>query len=51
MNDALKRVDAVFARIYGSDTKGGRPSVAPEKSIRVLPLQVLYSIRSQRVLM
>lgn len=28
LNDALKRMDGVFARIYESDAKGGRPSVA-----------------------
>jgi hypothetical protein len=28
MNDALKRMDAVFCRIYESVTKGGRPSIA-----------------------
>jgi len=29
----------------------GRPSIAPEKILRALLLQVLYSIRSERVLM
>ena len=51
LNDALKRMDAVFTRMYESDTKGGRPSIAREKLIRALLLQVLYSIRSERMLM
>lgn len=44
LNEALKRM-------YESDAKGGRPSIAPEKLIRALLLQVLYSIRSERMLM
>ncbi len=51
LNDALKRMDPVFTRMYESDAKGGRPSIAPEKLIRALLLQVLYSIRSERMLM
>lgn len=51
LNDALKRMDPVFRRMYESDAKGGRPSIAPEKLIRALLLQVLYSIRSERMLM
>jgi hypothetical protein len=46
LNDALKRMDQVFARMHESDAKGG-PSFAPEKPIRGFPLQVLYSIRSE----
>ena len=30
---------------------GGRPSIAPEKLIRAMLLQVLYSVRSERMLM
>ncbi len=51
LNDALKRMDPLFTRMYESDAKGGRPSIAPEKLIRALLLQVLYSIRSERMLM
>ncbi|MFP4854710.1 transposase, partial [Paraburkholderia sp. BR14264] len=51
LNDALARMDPVFSRMYESDAKGGRPSIAPEKLIRALLLQVLYSIRSERMLM
>ncbi len=49
LNDALKRMDDVFARMYEADAKGGRPSIAPEKLVRALLLQVLYSIRSERM--
>ena len=45
---ALARLSARFDAIYG-DT--GRPSIAPEKLLRALLLQVLYSIRSERALM
>jgi transposase len=51
LNEALTRMDSVFSRMYESDAKGGRPSIAPEKLIRALLLQVLYSIRSERMLM
>jgi transposase len=37
--------------MYADDVKGGRPSVAPEKLLRAMLLQVLYSIRSERQLM
>lgn len=36
--------DALYAR-------GGRPSIAPEKLLRALLLQVLYTVRSERLLM
>jgi transposase len=45
---ALARLSRRFDAIYG-DT--GRPSIAPEKLLRALLLQVLYSIRSERALM
>jgi transposase len=51
LNDSLKRMDDVFARMYEADARGGRPSIAPEKLVRALLLQVLYSIRSERMLM
>jgi transposase len=31
--------------------RGGRPSIAPERLLRALLLQVLYSVRSERTLM
>ncbi len=45
------RALAEFARMYEDDVKGGRPSIAPEKLLRAMLLQVLYSIRSERQLM
>jgi|SRR5579863_5661570 len=45
---ALERLNPQFDTMYG-DT--GRPSIAPEKLLRALLLQVLYSIRSERALM
>ena len=48
VNAALDRLSAAFAAIY-ADT--GRPSIAPEKLLRALLLQVLYSVRSERMLM
>ena len=34
-----------------ADVKGGRPSVAPEKLLRAMLLQVLYSVCSEQQLM
>ena len=45
---ALRDLDRTFDRIYA---KGGRPSIAPEKLLRALLLQMLYTIRSERQLM
>jgi transposase len=36
--------------MYEADIKGGRPSIAPEKLMRAMLLQVLYSVRSERQL-
>jgi transposase len=47
VNDALSAMNSRFAEIY-ADT--GRDSIAPEKLIRALLLQVFYSIRSERQL-
>ncbi len=44
----LAELSPAFAGIY-SDV--GRPSIAPEKLLRALLLQALYSIRSERLLM
>jgi transposase len=44
----LKNLSRSFSRMY-SDT--GRPSVPPEKLLRALLLQILYTIRSERMLM
>jgi transposase len=45
---ALKRLGPCFDAIYASS---GRPSIAPEKLLRALLLQVLYTVRSERMLM
>jgi len=51
VNEALVKMDALFARMYEADVLGGRPSIAPEKLLRAMLLQVFYSIRSERQLM
>ena len=45
---ALERLSPRFGTLY---VKFGRPSIAPEKLLRALLLQVLYTIRSERQLM
>jgi transposase len=45
---ALKGLSRSFHWMYAD---WGRPSIAPEKLLRALLLQVLYSIRSERLLM
>src|SRR5258708_30103492 len=44
----LKVLSSEFARLYAAN---GRPSIAPEKLLRALLLQVLYTVRSERLLM
>ena len=51
VNEALGKMDNLFAAMYEADVKGGRPSIAPEKLLRAMLLQVFYSIRSERQLM
>ncbi|MGH6611124.1 MAG: IS5 family transposase [Burkholderiaceae bacterium] len=50
LNDALAQMDAQFSAMYEADIRGGRPSIAPEKLMRAMLLQVLYSVRSERQL-
>ena len=50
VNDALARMNTKFSAMYEADVKGGRPSIAPEKLVRAMLLQVLYSVRSERQL-
>ena len=45
---ALKELSRSFGQLY---VNWGRPSIAPEKRLRALLLQALYSIRSERQLM
>ena len=47
VNDALAAMNARFKEIYADR---GRDSIAPEKLIRALLLQVFYSVRSERQL-
>jgi transposase len=51
VNAALVKMDVLFSGMYEADIKGGRPSIAPEKLLRAMLLQVFYSIRSERQLM
>jgi transposase len=44
----LKGLGAKFSELYSST---GRPSIAPEKLLRALLLQILYTVRSERLLM
>jgi transposase len=44
LKDLDKRFDAMYAAL-------GRPSIAPERLLRALLLQVLYTVRSERLLM
>src|SRR5215468_1406346 len=44
---ALDRLSPRFAMLYAHT---GRPSIAPEKLLRALLLQVFYSVRSERLL-
>jgi hypothetical protein len=46
-NDALARVDAKSSAMHVADIKGGRPSIAPEKLMRAMLLQVRFSVRSE----
>ena len=50
-NQALLRLDGLFSKMYADDAKGGRPSIAPEKLLRAMLLQMFYSVRSERQLM
>jgi transposase len=45
---ALRDLKPRFNKLY---SRTGRPSIAPEKLLRALLLQVLYSVRSERMLM
>jgi transposase len=48
VNQALRELSRDFAAMYSQE---GRPSIPPEKLLRALLLQVLYTIRSERLLM
>ena len=48
VDEILVDLSPRFKKLY---SKTGRPSIAPEKLLRALLLQVLYSVRSERMLM
>jgi hypothetical protein len=47
VDEILKEMSPQFAKLY-SDV--GRPSIAPERLLRALLLQIFYSVRSERML-
>jgi transposase len=47
-DEALGGLSAKFDELYSAI---GRPSIAPEKLLRALLLQILYTVRSERLLM
>src|SRR5271167_2988874 len=48
VDEVLRALSPQFDRMYASE---GRPSIAPEKLLRAQLLQMLYSVRSERLLM
>src|SRR6185312_7341447 len=48
VDEALRALDDRFDEIYDAD---GRKSIPPERLLRALVLQMLYSVRSERMLM
>src|ERR1700675_4933091 len=48
VDTALRERSPEFGRLY---PKTGRPSIPPEKLLRALLVQMLYSVRSERQLM
>src|SRR2546425_9274431 len=48
VDTALAGLGERFAALYAET---GRPSIAPERLLRALLLQILYTIRSERLLM
>src|SRR5712672_665605 len=47
VDEILKEMSPQFARLYSNV---GRPSIAPERLLRSLLLQIFYSVRSERML-
>ena len=47
VDEALQELSKEFDALYAAD---GRPSIAPERLLRALLVQVFYSIRSERLL-
>lgn len=48
VDDILKEMSPRFANLYAQT---GRPSIPPERLLRALLLQILYTVRSERLLM
>ena len=48
VEQALREMDGQFEKMY---SQMGRPSIAPEKLVRALLLQMFYTVRSERLLM
>src|SRR5215210_5555455 len=48
VDEALNQLSALFEAMYATT---GRPSIPPEKLLRAQLLQMLYSVRSERLLM
>src|ERR1700735_120483 len=48
VDEILKQLSPQFSRMYA---KVGRPSIPPEQLLRAQLLQMLYSVRSERLLM
>ncbi len=48
VDDVLRELSPTFDAIYA---QAGRPSIPPEQLLRALLLQVLYTVRSERLLM
>ncbi len=48
VDEALEHVSPLFAELYAD---AGRPSIPPERLLRALLLQILFSVRSERQLM
>ena len=48
VDQVLKSLSPRLATLY---SRTGRPSIAPEKLLRTLLLQVLYTVRSERLLL
>ena len=47
LDEALSSMSREFDRVYSA---GGRASIPPERLVRALTLQILYSVRSERLL-
>ena len=47
-DDALRSMSPQFERLYSAM---GRPSIPPQQLLRALLVQVLYTVRSERLLM